>query len=69
MVDENGENTIQKYVTTEEMMELIHTLNRGLELRDQSNKLLQQQIETNQRILHRRGKWVTRVLQVIKGSR
>ena len=62
MVGENGENTIQKYVTTEEMVELIHTLNRGLELRDQSNKLLQQQIESNQRILHRRAKWVSYVL-------
>ena len=62
MVDEKGSNTQQTYVTTDEMMELIHTLNRGLELRDQSNKLLQQQIETNQRILHRRGKWVTYIL-------
>ena len=56
------ENPIQKYVTREELKELIHTLNKGLELRDQSNKLLQQQIESNQRILHRRGKWVSYVL-------
>ena len=54
------ENPIQEYVTREELKELIHTLNKGLELRDQSNKLLQQQIESNQRILHRRGKWVGR---------
>ena len=56
MTDERGSNTQQTYVTTKEMMELIHTLNKGLELRDQSNRLLQQQIETNQRILRRRGK-------------
>ena len=62
MADEKGKKSAQTYVTTDEMMELIHTLNRGLELRDQSNRLLQQQIETNQRILHRRGKWVTYVL-------
>ena len=57
-----NENPTQKYVTREELKELIHTLNKGLELRDQSNKLLQQQIESNQRILHRRGKWVSYVL-------
>ena len=56
------ENPIQEYVTREELKELIHTLNKGLELRDQSNKLLQQQIESNQRILHRRGKWVSYTL-------
>ena len=40
-------NVKQQYVTVEEMMELIHTLNRGLELRDKSNQLLQQQIESS----------------------
>ena len=44
-----------QYVTIDEMMALIQTLNKGLELRDRSNQLLQQQIDTNQRILQRRG--------------
>ena len=62
MAEEKGKKSTSTYVTTEEMMELIHTLNRGLELRDQSNRLLQQQIDTNQRILRRRGKWVSYVI-------
>lgn len=61
----SGSNTKQQYVTVDEMMELIHTLNKGLELRDKSNQLLQQQIETNQQILHRRGALVRIAMYVI----
>jgi uncharacterized protein YoxC len=54
-----------QYVTVDEMMELIHTLNKGLELRDKSNQLLQQQIETNQQILQRRGAMVRIAMYVV----
>jgi len=61
----SNSNAKQQYVTVEEMMELIHTLNKGLELRDKSNQLLQQQIESNQKILHRRGALVRIAMYVI----
>jgi uncharacterized protein YoxC len=54
-----------QYVTVDEMMELIHTLNKGLELRDRSNQLLQQQIETNQKIIQRRGRLAKIAMYVI----
>jgi methyl-accepting chemotaxis protein len=50
------------YATREEVLELINSLNQGLRLRDETNKLLQEQIETNQRILHRRGKITTYII-------
>lgn len=60
-----GNTATPQYVTVDEMMELIYTLNKGLELRDKSNQLLQQQIETNQQILHRRGRLARIAMYVI----
>lgn len=59
-----SKNAVQ-YATVDELMELIHTLNKGLELRDRSNQLLQQQIETNQQILQRRGRLAKIAMYVI----
>ena len=58
-------NATPQYATVDEMMELIHMLSKGLELRDKSNQLLQQQIETNQQILHRRGRLARIAMYVI----
>jgi len=53
------------YASVGEMIELIHALNKSLEPHDKSNQLLQQQIESNQKINQRRGRLARIIMYVI----